>query len=558
MGDFNVDPKCYEQSLHTNGSFHWKYNIINKLYAQNMFDTVDLCQDITPQTPFDTYIPNQQNQTSSCIDQIWISEELVTDTITSSNYVSDLYNSDHRAVYISFFTDNIFSRKGVASLKQHNMRKCIFTYDEMTSEKWSKFQQDIDTEYNNSNLKDMYINTPSDLNRYWDNIRRIIITAAKSNIDNHMTSVQHKDTTPEHLMESYRSIKRLNRLLSYVSPKSFPHNSNEINKDWNRRSRYITELTSKHHYKDLTIPLTLNNNNIVAFRHGLKKFHRVLQHKHSLLYAQHNNEQIRKFIQQRCEDYHGNQSHMIDSFLAREKRTIVIDKVLQTVNNHQTLVTDPTEIKRITNTHFQTCPGGIHEEKTIPDQWKQQYTPSDSIDGSIYTGLMNPPTESEWNEVIHNLPKHKAAGPSQISNEMLQNLSSNMSTCIWKYISACLQLNDIPDAWREARIYPIPKPKEWECNLTNTRPITLLETIRKALVRLLNNRLATLMVQHNILKGNQFAGVPGSSTFEPIRIINEIIEDAREKDKEIWILFQDLSKAYDRVNIHMLDKALKD
>src|SRR5436190_1042772 len=189
-----------------------------------------------------------------------------------------------RAVYISFFTNNIFSRKGVASLKQHNMRKRIFTYDEMTSEKWSKFQQDIDTEYNNSN---------------------------------------------------------------------------EINKDWNRRSRYITELTLKHHYKDLTIPLTLNNNNIVAFRHSLKKFHRVLQHKHSLLYAQHNNEQICKFIQQCCEDYHGNQSHMIDSFLAREKRTIVIDRVLQTVDNHQTLVTDPTEIKQLTNTHFQTCPGGI-------------------------------------------------------------------------------------------------------------------------------------------------------------------------------------------------------
>ena len=139
MGDFNVDPKCYEQSLRTNGSFHWKFNIINKLYAQNMFDTVDLCQDITSQTPFDTYIPNQQNQTSSRIDQIWISEDLVTDTITSNNYTSDLYNSDHFAVYISFFTDNIFGRKGVASLKQHNIRKRIFTYDEMTSEKWSKF-----------------------------------------------------------------------------------------------------------------------------------------------------------------------------------------------------------------------------------------------------------------------------------------------------------------------------------------------------------------------------------------------------------------------------------
>ena len=60
---------------------------------------------------------------------------------------------------------------------------------------------------------------------------------------------------------------------------------------------------------------------------------------------------------------------------------------------------------------------------------------------------MNPPTENEWSEVIHNLPKHKASGPSQISNEMLQNLSPNMSNCIWKIITACLRLNDIPDAW---------------------------------------------------------------------------------------------------------------
>src|SRR5205814_9374283 len=51
-------------------------------------------------------------------------------------------------------------------------------------------------------------------------------------------------------------------------------------------------------------------------------------------------------------------------------------------------------------------------------------------------------------------------------------------------------------------------------------------------------------------------GLPQSSTFEPIRIVNEILQDAREKNNEIWVLFQDLSKAYDRVNIFMLEKAL--
>ena len=150
---------------------------------------------------------------------------------------------------------------------------------------------------------------------------------------------------------------------------------------------------------------------------------------------------------------------------------------------------------------------------------------------------MNIPSFEEWSEVIQHLPKNKASGPSQITNEMLQHLGPEMSKVLWKFICACIQMNDIPQAWKKANIYPIPKPKPWECNLNNTRPITLLETARKAMIRLLNNRLAKIMTEYKILKGNQFAGLPNTSTFEPIRIVNEIVQDAREKKKEIWILF---------------------
>src|SRR2546430_11313806 len=77
------------------------------------------------------------------------------------------------------------------------------------------------------------------------------------------------------------------------------------------------------------------------------------------------------------------------------------------------------------------------------------------------------------------------------------------------------------------------------------------------MVRLLNNRLSTIFVDNSILNKTQFAGLPGSSTFEPLRIVNEIIQDAKESNNELWILFQDLSKAYDRVNINMLTKAME-
>jgi hypothetical protein len=131
-----------------------------------------------------------------------------------------------------------------------------------------------------------------------------------------------------------------------------------------------------------------------------------------------------------------------------------------------------------------------------------------------------------------------------------------MQQILFKIVCVCFKLQEIPSAWKLANVYPIPKPKPWGCNLNNTRPITLLETVRKAMVKILNRRLSTIFSQHKVLQGNQFAGLPYSSTFEPIRILNDVIQDAKEEKKDLWILFQDLSKAYDHVNIHVLRKAM--
>ena len=52
---------------------------------------------------------------------------------------------------------------------------------------------------------------------------------------------------------------------------------------------------------------------------------------------QHEIESMQHFIQRRCEDFHSNQSRMIDSMLERTKKKIVIDRIV--VNNE--LITDP-------------------------------------------------------------------------------------------------------------------------------------------------------------------------------------------------------------------------
>ena len=309
---------------------------------------------------------------------------------------------------------------------------------------------------------------------------------------------------------------------------------------------------------DFTFPSMIDRNNVDEVRKTLKLFQKCLKVKYDSICKKLDDERIKEFIRQRCENYTDAKGKMITSFLDKYTASIVIDRVLLNSNQigKETLVTDPAQIKQHTIHHFQECTGGKPTPKVIPPQWKQQYEPKSYIRDDIYDNLMDAPSYDEWIQVIQHLPKDKAAGPTQITNEMLQHLGEHAQKILWFFVSACLRLNDIPDAWREANIYPIPKPTPWGCQLTNTCPITLLDTTRKAMIRLLNNRLSKIMSEHHVLRGNQFAGLPGKSTFEPIRIIHEIVQDAKEKNKELWVLFQDLSKAYDRVDISMLSHAM--
>jgi len=123
-------------------------------------------------------------------------------------------------------------------------------------------------------------------------------------------------------------------------------------------------------------------------------------------------------------------------------------------------------------------------------------------------------------------------------------------------IQLCFQLEHIPDKWKQAHIYPIPKLIDWKCDITKTRPLMLLDTLRKAVIKIIINRLSSIMTKHSILKGNNFAGLSGRSTEILIKLMNMILKDAKAHKKLIWILLQDLSKAYNRVDLNILRKAM--
>jgi len=102
-----------------------------------------------------------------------------------------------------------------------------------------------------------------------------------------------------------------------------------------------------------------------------------------------------------------------------------------------------------------------------------------------------------------------------------------------KLLNACLHTIFITNSWRQALLFSIPKLMDWECHIDKTRPIILLKIFRKILSKILTQRLSNIFVQHHILKGDNYVGLPKGLTFDPIHTINLIKKDALRNNKEV-------------------------
>ena len=265
-------------------------------------------------------------------------------------------------------------------------------------------------------------------------------------------------------------------------------------------------------------------------------------------------EQIKTALLNRCTDLRENQARLVKTLTNKRKDQIVIDRVkVQDTNGEDYIAINPASILTAVEKHHENTFKKRHANfDELDESWQQQYLPRDYINPSWYDKIQDEIPEMEFQDVLNNLPHGKAARPSGIHYEMLKKLSKEGKTIIRTFFNCLLKTGLIPGTWKQSTIFPIPKPKPWQCDLANTRPIVLLETTRKCFTKIITNRLSSICKKYNILRGPNFAGLPGESTAEPIQLLNNICEDARENKKELWILFQDIANAYNTVSLEIL------
>ncbi|GET52551.1 RNA-directed DNA polymerase from mobile element jockey-like [Rhizophagus irregularis DAOM 181602=DAOM 197198] len=524
-------------------------------------------EDYTPINLSDSLGTFHRNDHITRVDYVWSCPLLKGFALTACIFnAQDVCTSDHNPVITYYDMSLLFASTKLARARQLKRRTHrVFKFDSVTEIQWTEFADKADA------LCDVSPSTFSSwhINQMCEYLQSRILKAANatlpsSTVGNNYTPKVPKDL--EILTQHYRFLNRLMhsiRLLrKYPSTYSAAHEHK-----WSIhliRLQNILQLYKKVFTFVLTLPSSLSScrqDDFKSLLDDLSNISKSLRGFHLLQEKEFQDSSIRAHLDDRNNNFETDLSSFIDSALSRTRRRITLDRVFVDHPTHPQLLTAPKDIDDAVVNHFQnfvpiksTPPVSVD---TLPDRWSSVYQPMDDVPSSIYDSLMNPPTLDEWLTTVSSTPNGKASGPSMITYEMLKHLGSRTSALLLILIQACLSKADIPDLWRQAMVFPIPKPHEWKCQLKNTRPITLLEVIRKSLVKLFYNRLSTIMATHDVLKGGNFAGLPGGSCRDPIITLESIIHDADVNKNPLWILSQDISKAFDSVDLTMLRFALE-
>ncbi|KAG9297174.1 hypothetical protein G9A89_019455 [Geosiphon pyriformis] len=91
----------------------------------------------------------------------------------------------------------------------------------------------------------------------------------------------------------------------------------------------------------------------------------------------------------------------------------------------------------------------------------------------------------------------------------------------------------------------------------NTQSIVLIETARKILSKILSDRILSACSKFGILHDDNFSVLKGTSTQSPVFAVGSVVKNALEKNQELWLVLQNMSKAYNSVGWYYLEASLK-
>ncbi|GBB99149.1 hypothetical protein RclHR1_03430010 [Rhizophagus clarus] len=596
LGDFNVQP-----SKHDRKNNKWKTRIYNILKMASMTNVIKHHHD----KYLPTHTPAATKEFTSAIDHIYTTQNIIDHSYYASTATIDPhlhFNTDHKCVFLIIHHDYIFKNphyhKQNKYRNKNTTRKNMYNYHKMTDELWQQYTEGTKhylafhrLEYADTLPNTSHTSTIQTIETKWTILKKSILASKEQNIPMYNIKATNRNNTPLPIRQKENMILQIHHALLNFSIKKIIHQMS-IEQEQNQHITIdniplekwqtywnIWPLIRKTLYKANTLfdkiifnylPLFITRLNYNPTKRTIKQGLLMAKEIKQAEIAKHDITNINFHILNRNNNLENNQRKMINSLLDRKPRHIRLDRLLIPAPddpNEITLSRDPKTIERYSIQHFQLLGSASKEEllqsiklysilEDIPVEFRPYYAPIQTINQTQYDCVLADITNNEILATFKTLPNHKAPGTSGITYEDLKHVHPDVIHYITDFFNLCLRTNSIPRDWKKALLFPIPKPKEWGSDINNTRPIILLETLRKCFIKILTARLHTVLSQRHFLQPNNRAGLLGESTYQPLQHLHHAIEMAKKYKKEIWIGVQDLSKAYDRINISLLRLAM--
>ena len=120
-------------------------------------------------------------------------------------------------------------------------------------------------------------------------------------------------------------------------------------------------------------------------------------------------------------------------------------------------------------------------------------------------------TEDVVFDMIAELDYNKSSGSDDISARMLKGTATSVTPSLTRLFNLSLSSGYFPDAWKMARVVPIPKSTDMSVP-SNYRPISILPIISKVLERVVYQYIFQYLCLTWPISSKQWGFLPGRST----------------------------------------------
>ena len=209
------------------------------------------------------------------------------------------------------------------------------------------------------------------------------------------------------------------------------------------------------------------------------------------------------------------------------------DDILETWRQHFSKLCQPKDSPNFDDAHFKEVSGKVRSYNCLDD--------SDQF-------LNEPFTVRDVQCAIDKLHCRKAYGYDNVSSEQIKYGGYTLVyalTLIYNYV---VELEYIPINFRRGIQVPLYKGKNTcQLDVNNYRGITLLTNFNKIFEMLIWNRMEKWWVNEGVISGLQGACRKGQSCVHTAFLLKETVSHALETNRNVFVTYFDVSKAFDTV-----------